>query len=219
MVDQEDRSRSAPFSVGGNMSMHGSNLAGGNQHVGDHVHGDKVGRDKITKNNVRVRLGIGVLVLFLLGGGGYLVAKQVTAKPTDVVYEEGLGGASDTAAAIRQAELDGNATDWCFLASAQSGSTCVGMMSAAFGSRPDLRAEISDVSLGPVSGSGNVAQLDVLLRGTKIGVAPLSWNGKRWELQSTVYMASVNNGGLAFTAVLNAHGCGVLLGTITGCDS
>ncbi|MFL6126859.1 hypothetical protein [Actinophytocola sp.] len=219
MVDQESGSRPSSFSVGGDLSMRGSNFAGGDQHIGDNVRGDKVGRDKITRNNIRLRFGLGLLALVLVGGGGYLAVKRITADPTDVVYEEGLDGAAHTATAIKQAEVDGNAKDWCFLASAQSGGTCTTMMSAAFTSRPDLRAEIPEVELGAASGSGNSAQVDVSFHGAKVGVAPLSWNGERWELQSAFYMVSINNGGLAFTAVLNSHGCGVLLGTITGCDT
>jgi hypothetical protein len=163
-------------------------------------------------------LGLGLVALVLLGGGGYVVGKQILADPTDVVHEEGLDGATGTVAAIKQAEVDGNAADWCFLVSAQSGATCPSLMSAAFGGQPELRAEIADVEFGAASGAGNTAQVDVSFRGKETGIVPLSWNGERWELPTGVYLAAVNNGGLAMSAVLTYHGCGALLGTTMGCD-
>lgn len=212
MVEHQDRSPSGSFHVGGNLSAHGSNIAGGNQHFGDNVSGDK----RVT--NFRFRLGIGLFALVLVGGGGYYVVKQATSEPTDVVYEEGLSGATGTVAALKQAELDGNAADWCFLASARSGEPCKDMMSAAFGGNPDLRAELPDVEFGTATGSGSTAQADVSFRGKKMGIVPLQWDGERWALQTGVYYATINNGGLAMSAVATYHGCGAIAGTVTGCE-
>lgn len=215
MAEHQQRPSPGSFHVGGNLSAHGrSTVAGGNIHQGDNI-----GRDKNIKNvkNFRLRLGIGLIVLVLAGGGGYAVIRQVTADPTDVVYEEGLDGAADTVAAIKQAEVDGDAADWCFLASAQAGDTCRSMMSATFGGNAELRAELPEVEFGAASGSGSSAQLDVSFRGTKMGIVPLQWDGERWALQAGVYYATINNGGLAMSAVVTYHGCGALGGMVTEC--
>ncbi|MER6666186.1 hypothetical protein ABT256_16725 [Amycolatopsis japonica] len=211
MSDNDDRA----FTVGGDFSVEGSNFAGRDQHVGDKVDGDKIGRDKVKKTNVR--FGFGVLVLALLGGGGYVVSQELSSSPTDVMYEEGLDGALDTANAVKQAEIDLNATDWCVLASAKSGDTCRNLIASAFTANPELRTEINDVAIGAVTGSNNAAQVDVSYRGTKVGVLLMRWDGKRWEIDPGVYLLAVNNGGVAMTAVLNAHRCGAFFGTTTGC--
>jgi hypothetical protein len=207
----------AQVSAGRDFSMQGANIVGGSQHIGDHVHGDKVGRDKVIKNNVRVRLGLGALALVVLGGGGYFVTQQVVSSPTDVVHEKGLEGAANTVSAIKQAEIDSNAADWCVLASGQSGDTCRNVMSSAFGTLPELRGEIAEVGFGAVSGSGNSAQVEVSFRGKKMGIVPMRWDGKRWEVEHTFYLLAVNNGGLAMSAVLTFHECGVILGMSTEC--
>ncbi len=213
MSDNDDHT----FAVGGDFSVQGSNFAGRDQHIGDKVDGDKVGRDKITKRT-NVRLGLGVIAVVLaLGGGGYVVGKQLISSPTDVVFEEGLDGAVNTVSAIKQAEVELNAADWCTLTSADSGDTCRTIVSSSFTSKPELRAEIEDVEIGSVTGSGNAAQVDVSFRGAKAGEVPMRWNGKRWEVDRAAYLFAVNNGGLAMTAVLNAHQCGVILGMSTGC--
>ncbi|MET9225082.1 hypothetical protein [Lentzea sp. NPDC003310] len=203
------------FNVGGDFSLEGSNFAGRDQHFGDHVGGDKIGGDKVT--NTKVRLGVGFLALLLVGGGGYVISRQLDSSPTDVVREAGLDGAVKTVAAIKQAEADLNATDWCLLASAGSGDTCRDMIASAFTANPQLRGEIADVGIGAVSGSNNAAEVDVSFRGAKVGVVPMRWDGERWEVAPAAYLLAVNNGGLAMTAVLNAHQCGAILGTTTGC--
>ncbi|RSM70394.1 hypothetical protein DL991_37690 [Amycolatopsis sp. WAC 01375] len=211
MSDKDDR----PFTVGGDFSVKGSNFAGRDQHIGDTVGGDKVGRDKVT--NTKVRFGLGVLALALVGGGGYIVSQELGSSPTDVVYQEGLDGALNTVSAIRQAEIDLNAADWCVLASAKSGDTCRDVIASAFTRNPEMRAEINDVVIGGVAGSNNAAQVNVSHRGAKVGVLPMRWDGKRWEIDPGAYLLAVNNGGVVMTAVLNAHQCGAFLGTTTGC--
>lgn len=213
MSDNED----PKFAVGGDFSVHGSNFAGRDQHFGDKVGGDKVGRDKITnQSRTNVRLGLGVLVLALVGGGGYVVSQQLFSSPTDVVFEEGLEGALKTVGAIKQAEVGSNAADWCTLTSADSGDTCRAIVASAFTSRPELRAELKDVVVGAVTGSDTSAQVSLSFRGSG-GPVQMRWNGERWEVDRAAYLFSINNGGLAMTAVLNAHQCGVILGVDTGC--
>jgi hypothetical protein len=211
MADTEGNPAGAHVNAGRDLSMQNSNIVGG-----DYTHtGDNVGRDKVTKTNIRI--GLGALVILFVGGGGYLVAKEVTSAPTDVVYEQGLGGATHTVAAIKQAEIDSNAADWCTLVSAQSGDTCRTLMSSSFGSMPELRKEIPEVQFGAATGSGNAAQVTVTFKGKEIGSAPMRWDGKRWAVDQPYYMFTVNNGGLAMSAVLAYHGCGAIAGITTGC--
>lgn len=219
MDDQEARRM---ISSGGDMNLDRSNLAGGDQYIGDHVRGDKVGGDKVGGDKIskrtNVRLGFGVVALvLLLGGGGYVVATTLVPTATDVVSRKGLDGARGTVEAIRDAEVEQDAAEWCRLTSAGSGGTCRTVVASAFTSRPELRAELPEVEIGAVTGSDTSAEVTLTFRGSVAGAVPMRWNGERWEVDRAAYLFSVNNGGLAMTAVLNAHQCGVVLGIDTGC--
>lgn len=70
------RQPNAQTVVGGNMTVTGSTFAGRDMHVGDHVKGDKVGRDKITNQTFvqqvrRHPVAAALAVLLLLGGAGW----------------------------------------------------------------------------------------------------------------------------------------------------
>lgn len=197
------------FSAGGNQDMSHARIAGrdiNEQHRTTHIH-----------KNRKTRIGIGLAVVLLLGGGGYWAYHSLTSSSTDVVYESGLQGAVDTASQLRQAELSGNADEWCFLGSATSGGTCRGLMSNSFSAANTRRPSLGDYTLGAAAGDGSQAQVPILHGTQQVGDVELEWTGSRWQLNSTVYLFAINNGGLMMTAAENAGGCGALLGIVTSC--
>ncbi|TCO57953.1 hypothetical protein [Actinocrispum wychmicini] len=191
--------------------------AGGNQSISN---SEIVGRDKHTYNDNRkrnIRLGLGGLALLLVVGGGATVYFSLPKSPSDVVSEKGLSGAQHTVERLKQAEIDQDAASWCLLASPKDSASCHAVMTASFGQPSPLRAELADVGVGSPTGGGNSASVPITLKGKNIGVAPMQWDGKRWEINPAAYLLMMNNGGLAMSAVEAEHGCGALLGAQSGC--
>lgn len=190
--------------------------ASGNQSVtGGVIAGRDVHQDNSYHDNSRrkTRLGLGGLALLVvLGGGGYGGYHVYRNSLTGTVSQSGLSGATHTATRLRQAELDQNADDWCFLASANSSTTCRTLMANSFGAPSNCRGQVAQVSLGNATGNDNAAQVPIRFRGRQIGVVPMSWNGSRWQLNGIVYALAVNNGGLLMSAVESTTGGSALLG-------
>ena len=103
---------------------------------------------------------------------------------------------------MQQAEEQGDASTWCYLASSTSSSTCVGLISNGFSTSTSAqyRSQASGITIGPPAGSGSVYKFTLGYRGHGYPVQ-LEWTGQRWQLNRLTYLGAVNDGGL-FTAVI-----------------
>ena len=207
-VEDDEPPAGVRLDAGGNQTVSNSQLAG-RDITNDHstTHND---------NSRRMRIGLGGLAVVLLLGGG-VVAYNALSGPDGAMYEKGLAGAQHTAEQLRQAEIDRDSANWCLLASSNDSKTCHTMMGLAFASGNPLRAKLTDVRLGTATGNADTASIPISVDGSQLGVVPMRWDGKRWELNPAAYALMLNNGGMAMSALETQHGCGALGGFTIGC--
>ncbi|MFJ3667733.1 hypothetical protein ACIPSE_14900 [Streptomyces sp. NPDC090106] len=169
----------------------GAVVAGGDAHVGDVVHGDKITVVRKAQRwafaNPLLAGGLAVAVLsgsiwtgVSLGSGGGGVDRSV-------VDEAGPGGALHTVQQIRSAERIGDAASWCYLtqpgdeACEENVGTVFAAKSAAYRSRVD------DVAIGEPEETDSGVQTMLRWEGEDQGTVRLVRSGGRWQLNSTDY--------------------------------
>jgi hypothetical protein len=183
------------------------------------------GRDVTTTNtnnntvnndnrNRNIRIGLGGLVAVVLL---YFGIHAATGSATDVVYKAGVAGATGTVQQMQGAEQKGDASTWCFLASANDSSTCQALMGNGFTTTESqqLRDQIPQISIGSPTGSGGTYTYDLIYQGHSYAVQ-MVWNGKRWQLNQLQYYGGLNDGGIFTAAIEVAHGKGAFFGVPTG---
>jgi hypothetical protein len=174
-----------------------------------------VGGDNVVNNKRNLRIGLGGLAVLLVAGGGTAVVYGTTSSgAADVVHTAGESGAKGTLLAMRDAELHGDATRWCYLASEKNTSTCRALMANSFSTSQSTsdRTEIPDIDVRSAGGSGNGYTFAMVKDGHSYPV-PMAWTGRRWELSpGLVYTLAVNNGGIFLSVIETRKGQGSILG-------
>ncbi len=217
-IQRPARPAGVSIEAGQDAKIENSQVIGGDYNHQQTTNNQTTNNHRTTKNT-RVKVGLGSLAVLLVFGGGAWGLSKAFSSSTDVVYETGTQGAVDTLSQIKKAEQDSNAERWCFLSSSTSGSTCRSMMANSFSAvAANLRAQIQDVTVGSPSGGGNALQIPISLQGGAGGDVMLQWTGKRWELNRTMYLLAINNGGIFMTAVANAHHCAAVAGVLMSCQ-
>lgn len=193
--------------------------AGGDLYVGD---GSQVaGRDAISttttinnKRNFQIGLGLAVLVAAI---GIPLTVNSLSSSSKSIVYTAGEQGAVGTVQQMQQAEETGDASSWCFLASAGDSGTCQSLLSNGFSTSASaaIRSKVADITVGQPSGSGETYTFNLVYKGRNYPVA-FEWTGQRWQLSDTAYDLSVNNGGLFASVIETADGTGAIFGVPIG---
>jgi hypothetical protein len=197
------------LNAGENVRIDGSTIAGRDAYSTT-VHDNR-------KRNVRIGLGLGSLAVLAVVGIGTGLHEASGSSGQSVVFESGAPGAAGTLRQLQQAEEQGDAATWCFLASSTSSSTCEGLLSNGFstGASAQDRDQLSQISIGQPAGGGDTYTFTLGYRGHGYRVQ-LEWTGQRWELNRLIYLGALNDGGV-FTAVIEtAEGKGAILGVPVG---
>jgi hypothetical protein len=205
--DQGNGTAPSGVSIGanGNVSINGSDVAGRD-----------INRTTVNnRRNVRVGIGLGSVALVAVVG---LAIHAATGGSNSVVYQTGAQGAAGTLQHLQQAEENGNASDWCFLASSNDSSTCQNLLENGYSSPESagIRGQVSDISIGPPAGGGEGYTFNLTYDGHSYPGVPLEWTGQRWQLSPEVYYAALNDGGIFSAVVETAKGQGALLGVPFG---
>jgi hypothetical protein len=174
-----------------------------------------VGGDHVVNNKRNVRIGLGGLAILLAAGGGTAVVYGTSSSGTgDIVHTAGEAGAKGTLLAMRDAEIHGDATHWCFLASEKNSATCQALMANSFSTPQSVsdRTQLRDIDVRSTGVSGNGYTLAMVKDGHSYPV-PMAWTGSRWELSpGLVYTLAINNGGIFLSVIETRKGQGRIFG-------